>query len=536
MTKRRFFSRLTARLASVSRRRDRRRAKSRSLATVLVVVSCLSCSSDETTGPANEVRSVSITPASINFSSLGATVQLSAVARNAIGQPVAGAVLDWSSSDPTIVAVSDSGAATAMANGQTMIIVASGAVSDTVEAGVNQIVARIAFAQPPGNAWKGKPFAPTVRVEIQDELGSPVAGNEQQIVVSLGSNPTGATLVGQSVKNATDGAATFADINIGQPGIGYTLIAVSGPLGTESDSFNVTLASVWVSASAGDSITVIDLDSNMIVRKVGVGNQPSGLDLTPDGTMAYISNRGSATVSVVNTTSYSIEATVPVGPSGQLLTVSPDGERAYVPSSTNDTVYVIGTGTNTVIDKVPTADNPLGLAITPDNAFAYVAHVNVDSMQVFETGTNQPVAWVRVGGNQVAAEASIDGSHVYVTRLDGKVAIVSTSTNTVVDSVVVGSIPELLRTTPDGSEIYVPNFSSNDVSVIDVATRTVAATIPVPGGPVSVDFTPDGRFAYVGCFGNGTVKVIDTSLRTVVETIAVGSQPLAIAVMPAPLP
>jgi YVTN family beta-propeller protein len=73
------------------------------------------------------------------------------------------------------------------------------------------------------------------------------------------------------------------------------------------------------------------------------------------------------------------------------------------------------------------------------------------------------------------------------------VSVISTRTNTVVDTVRLSSAvpidngPNGLAITPDGLQAYVTNTFSNDVSVISPLTNTVITTIPAGMGPSDVD-------------------------------------------------
>src|SRR5204863_10189539 len=87
-----------------------------------------------------------------------------------------------------------------------------------------------------------------------------------------------------------------------------------------------------------------------------------------------------------------------------------------------------------------------------------------------------------------------------------------------------------IETTPAQTRAYTTNLSSNNVSVIDVASNTVIDTIPVGSGPVNIAISPDSRRAYVtNNFGN-TISVIDTLSNVVIDTIPVGLQPYGIAI------
>jgi YVTN family beta-propeller protein len=78
---------------------------------------------------------------------------------------------------------------------------------------------------------------------------------------------------------------------------------------------------------------------------------------------------------------------------------------------------------------------------------------------------------------------------------------------------------------------YVANFASNSVSVIDTSSNTVIYTIAVGTQPNGIAFTPDGTRAYV-TNGGGDVWVLATSNNAVVAKVVVGGYPSGIAITP----
>ncbi|MEC5189280.1 beta-propeller fold lactonase family protein [Geobacillus thermodenitrificans] len=120
----------------------------------------------------------------------------------------------------------------------------------------------------------------------------------------------------------------------------------------------------------------------------------------------------------------------------------------------------------------------------------------------------------------------------YVTNAaDNTVSVIDTSTNTVIETISVGNMPDRIAITPDGTRAYVGNVLSNTISVIDTSTNTVIATIPV-ASPHDIDLTPDGTHAYVTNTTTNTVSVLNTATNTVITTIPVGNAPHGIAITP----
>ncbi|HBA38326.1 MAG TPA: hypothetical protein DCZ05_00875 [Deltaproteobacteria bacterium] len=164
--------------------------------------------------------------------------------------------------------------------------------------------------------------------------------------------------------------------------------------------------------------------------------------------------------------------------------------------------------------------------------FAYVPHFWGDTVSVIDTSTNTVVETVSVGSNPYGVAVHPAGTRVYVTNsaLDRSpngnhtVSVIDTSTNTVVETVSVGSNPVGVAVNPAGTRLYVGNYGSTTVSVIDTSTNTVVATVSVGSNPIGVAVNPAGTRVYVANYGSKTVSVIDTSTNTVVATVNVGSK------------
>jgi YD repeat-containing protein len=101
----------------------------------------------------------------------------------------------------------------------------------------------LAFSIQPGNATASGAITGPPTVAVKDSQGNIVASSTAQITVAIGNNPGGGSLTGTAIKNATAGVATFPDLNINQPGTGYTLTATApGLTAATSNAFNVSAA------------------------------------------------------------------------------------------------------------------------------------------------------------------------------------------------------------------------------------------------------------------------------------------------------
>ena len=66
-----------------------------------------------------------------------------------------------------------------------------------------------------------------------------------------------------------------------------------------------------------------------------------------------------------------------------------------------------------------------------------------------------------------------DGKYVYVPTGSNDVAVIETTSNTIIKTVAVGSSPTGIAVTPDGVDVYVANQGSNSVSAVSTASNEI---------------------------------------------------------------
>jgi uncharacterized repeat protein (TIGR01451 family) len=91
----------------------------------------------------------------------------------------------------------------------------------------------------------------------------------------------------------------------------------------------------------------------------------------------------------------------------------------------------------------------------------------------------------------------------------------------------VGTNPVGVAVLPDGTEVYVTNMGSNNVSVINTTSGTIVTNVSVGALPYGVSVTPDGKEVYVANRGSGNVSVINTTTNTVTHNVNVENDPIA---------
>ena len=276
---------------------------------------------------------------------------------------------------------------------------------------------------------------------------------------------------------------------------------------------------------ADNRLFVVDLKANppVAVATVTLGKQPSGLAISPDGTLALVCNRADGTVSVlaISGKDVKVTGTVSIGTdkdSVSAVAIAPDGKRALVLKAAAGKVAVLaidgGKVTYDQKDDLPANNYPYNVAISPNGKIALVANTgnggssdgNADTVSVIDMEAKpiRVIDHVTVGdapeGLAISPKGDLavtieargsnrppgtwfrqDGGAVGILKIDGKkVTNVGTAT--------VGALPESVTFSADSSHLYVGNFIDQDLSVFEVdgVKLTDKGRFKLPGHPASM--------------------------------------------------
>ncbi len=265
----------------------------------------------------------------------------------------------------------------------------------------------------------------------------------------------------------------------------YSLLPAISAFGSAGSLTADSLAGVlYVQNSNSNSISVIDLATNAILRNITVDGTLHNIKLSEDQLTLYIitSDRDSGTIFILNTTSNELMKEISTEVSVQDIAIF------------NGTMY---------------ASDVLG---------GKILVMNVNGTLIDE---------IDVGSRPQYMEVRPDGQVLYVTRLGGPLSVVDLEQKIVIKEIDSGSMPHRLFLTNEGAILFVVNTGSDTLSVIDSRKHGVIKTIPVGDSPEYVALNPDETLAYVTNIDSNTVSIADAD--KVVNEIPVGNGPYGIA-------
>src|ERR671919_653015 len=265
----------------------------------------------------------------------------------------------------------------------------------------------------------------------------------------------------------------------------YSLLPTISAFGSAGSLTADSLAGVmYVQNSNSNSISVIDLATNTILRNITVDGTPHNIKLSEDQLTLYIltSDRDSGTIFMLNTTSNELMKEIPTEVSVQDIAIF--NGTMYASDVLGGKVLVMNAN-GTLIDEIDVGSRPQYMEVRPD------------------------------------------GQVLYVTRLGGPISVVDLEQKIVIKEIYSGNMPHHLSFTNGGEVLFVVNAESNTMSVIDSYSHEVIKTIPVGDSPRYVALNPDETLAYITNMDSNTVSIVDPD--KVINEIPVGNRPYGIA-------
>ncbi|MFD2872222.1 gliding motility-associated C-terminal domain-containing protein [Mucilaginibacter ximonensis] len=281
----------------------------------------------------------------------------------------------------------------------------------------------------------------------------------------------------------------------------------------------------YITNNYANTISIIDLSSNTVIKTLNVGNSPITAVVNPINNQVYVGNSGSGSVSVINTSDNTVKTTISVGSYPFGVYVSRDDSRAFVANLNDNNISVINTTTNTVIGKF-SAPNPSFMTSSTDDKYLYVVNYdfsyNVPGLvTVLDAKTGANITTLTVGTQPWDVNTSPDGKFAYVTNQGGSsISVINTSTNTITATIPTEYAPRHVIFSPDGSLFYVRAGYNNTLSVYSTTDFSVKATIQlIDHGSAGLSISPDGKRILATNQLQSTVTVIDASTNTIVANI-----------------
>ena len=328
--------------------------------------------------------------------------------------------------------------------------------------------------------------------------------------------------------------------------------------GTEivSESSAQSMARIYVTNSAADTLDLIDPATNKVVQVIRGIELPHGVAFSPDGTRVYVSNESESVLDVVDRKSGEILQKVSLSARPNNIAITKDGGRVLVGiRSEPGVVDVIDTASLKRVKSIPVDGSVHNVYVTPDGKYAVSGSIENKAATVIDLHSEQAVWEVKFDSSvrPMAFEANSDGStsriFVQLTGFNG-FAVVDFTKRAEVARIKLpdqpggfgiaegrtGTPSHGIGVAPDGKSLWINSTFANAVFEYSlpelklIGHAALPEVHPLGHSPTSsvpewITFTPDSKVVYVSNSGAGSVTVIDAKTLKTIAVIPVGEVP-----------
>jgi YVTN family beta-propeller protein len=289
----------------------------------------------------------------------------------------------------------------------------------------------------------------------------------------------------------------------------------------QEEKLDITGEALYVGNAKSNSISVIDLGTNTIVKNITVGYSPHDIIISDDQQAIYTTtDMDLGTVSIVNATTNTLMNQITTG-GGTVHGIAIFNGTLYVGDVYGGKVLVIRD--NAIKEEIKVGYGPEYVEIRPpDRKVLYVANP-LRSISVVNLANNKVIKDIDSGITPHGLSFTKDGSRLFIVNIyNNTLSVIDAQNHELINTIPVGKNPEYVELSPHDTVAYVANLGSDSVSKVDLMTLQVMAEIPVGKGPHEIAFSADGDLVYVSNMKSNNVSIINTSTDKVVATIPVG--------------
>ncbi len=232
------------------------------------------------------------------------------------------------------------------------------------------------------------------------------------------------------------------------------------------------------------------------------------------GVLAYVPNQGNGTASVIDTATQTQTALIPGMGTTYSAAVAPNGSIAYVADFSGSRIFPINTATNTAGTAIAVGSNPVNVTFSASSATAYVSNYSANSISVLNvaSGTvSSTVAGVCPAGLPI--QSVFHGTNLLIVCNAGTSVVRRMDTanaNALSTLATLGNSAYNIAISTAAGFGYATNYGGASVTKFDLLTGA-ATTYPTTGvsSPLGLGVTPDGSKIYIGDYSSSKLIVMN---------------------------
>lgn len=151
----------------------------------------------------------------------------------------------------------------------------------------------------------------------------------------------------------------------------------------------------FVANTGSDSVSVVEVNSKMVLDTIQVGDEPVGAWPGSNGVM-YIDNEAGKSLTAIDANTLAVLRTYSLGFTPAVATVSPDG-NLWVTDADNGRVVLYSLTEDTMLGEIETGAGAHAIVFSTNGQSAYITNQGSDAVSVIDVASRAVVKTVDVG-------------------------------------------------------------------------------------------------------------------------------------------
>jgi YVTN family beta-propeller protein len=317
----------------------------------------------------------------------------------------------------------------------------------------------------------------------------------------------------------------------------FALVGASLP-SVAANSDKTTAQSLQLSGTlvvvnkSDNSVSLIDLSSQTIVDTLPTGQGPHELIVSGDGLWAVSTDFvGGDSLTVFDIAkrrvARKIDLTQYPGPHG--ITFLNDDKQVAFTSGKSKNLVVVDIHKGEVVRAIATQQNTTHMVTVGEQEdYAYTTNIRSNSISKIDLATHAVVKQIPTHDMPEAIKLTKDGKQLwYGANKEGLVTVLDTSTHKTLAQFEGFTFPYRVLFSQNEQIALVPDFSAHYVRFFDVKTKTELGQLSLPekSGPQGIVLHPTLDIAFLSLNLANKVLAIDINSRTIIAEYPTGNNP-----------
>lgn len=210
---------------------------------------------------------------------------------------------------------------------------------------------------------------------------------------------------------------------------------------------------------SSNNLSILDIENDTIEKQIRTKQKMSNLVvLHPNKAIAYVTNKKSNSVSVIELNKNKVIKIIPCGLGTESLDITPDGLEVWVTNTKDNSITIINTSNYEVTNTLMTGGEPLKLKFSIDGKYCLVCNTSDGTISIYSQKSKKKIKTIQIHGKTTILERILyhtprpenivmhpNGLYAFVANSNAnKVEVIDMKTFTIVSTIGTGKVPDAM--------------------------------------------------------------------------------------------